>query len=163
MSVPGPKKNGGGAARLSSETVFRLAKPVKKGILRLVFSRFLLIVLLLLLQVALAVGFYTWLSQHYSWVTTVLKAFTVVMVVYLFNSSMDASARLTWMLIIAVAPLPGAALLWFTQTNAGHRRIRRRVAELTEETRNSLPQSEEVLAALEADRGGMEDSPIWIE
>ena len=85
MSAPRPKKNGGGAARLSSETVYRLAKPVKKGILRLIFSRFLLIVLLLLLQVALAVGFYTWLSQHYSWVTTVLKAFTVVMVVYLFK------------------------------------------------------------------------------
>jgi len=162
MSTSGPKRNGGGPSRLSSETVYRLAKPVKKGILRLIFSRFLLIVLLLLLQVVLAVGFYTWLSQHYSWVSTVLKLFTMVMVVYLFNSGMDASARLTWMLIIAVVPLPGAVLLWFTQTNAGHRRIQKRVAELTEETRHSLPQPEGVLEALEADRGGLEDLHTYL-
>ena len=38
------------------EKVYRLARPVRKGLLRLVFSRFLIIFLLLVVQVALLVG-----------------------------------------------------------------------------------------------------------
>ena len=41
--------------KMPAEEVFRLAKPKKKGLLPLLFSRFLLIFLLLLLQV----GFYS--------------------------------------------------------------------------------------------------------
>ena len=56
--------------------------------------------------------------------------FSLVMIIYLFNNEMDASAKLTWMFIIAILPLPGAAFLFFTQMNFGHRKSRKRVDEL---------------------------------
>ena len=43
--------------------IYRLAKPRKKGLLSLLFSRFFVIVLLLLAQVFLALSFYTWLKD----------------------------------------------------------------------------------------------------
>ncbi|MBQ2455016.1 MAG: cardiolipin synthase [Firmicutes bacterium] len=127
------------------ETLLRLAKPMKRGLLRLVFSRFFLIVLFIVFEVLLVLSFYDWLQEYLNYLSAFQALFTVVMVVYLFNSSMDSSARLTWMFIIALAPLPGAALLWFTQTSVGHRLIKMRFAQLTEETRGMLEQDEKIL------------------
>ena len=46
----------------NEENVVRLAKPVKKGLLRLVFSRFGLIALLILIQIAIMVAAYGFLQ-----------------------------------------------------------------------------------------------------
>ena len=46
----------------NEERIVRLAKPIRKGLLRLIFSRFFLIALLLVLQVAIlivAYGYFT--------------------------------------------------------------------------------------------------------
>jgi len=142
---------------MKEETVFRLAKPVRKGLLHLVFSRFLLIFLLLVLQVGLVVVFYGWLKEYIPYFTVTMSLFTVAMVIYLFNSSMDAAGKLTWMFLIAIFPLPGAVLLLFTRTNTLQRSIQRRTARLIEETRDALPQSEAVLSALETDGSGTDD------
>ena len=46
------------------EKVVRLAKPVRKGLLRLVFSRFLIILILLLLQAFVYVALFVWLDRY---------------------------------------------------------------------------------------------------
>ena len=65
------------------EPVFRLAKPVKKGILRLVFSRFLLIALLLVLQVAIIIVIPRWLKPYVPSLSALQTLFVLGMVVYL--------------------------------------------------------------------------------
>ena len=55
-------------------------------------------------------------------------------VVYLFNSDMDATAKLSWMFFISLAPIATAVFLLFTKLNVGHRKSRKRTAELTEMT-----------------------------
>ncbi|MBR4691494.1 MAG: cardiolipin synthase [Oscillospiraceae bacterium] len=162
MALSGGSRGRRESAPLWNEPIFRLAKPVRRGILRLIFSRFLVFILLLVLQVLLIIGFFRWLSGIYPWISSLLRLFTLAMVIYLFNSGMDSGARLTWMLIIAVAPLPGAALLWFTQFDVGHRRIRRRVEELIDATRDVLPRPTGVQEALEADGGGTEDLCVYL-
>ena len=142
---------------MTNEEIFRLAKPKKKGLLPLIFSRFLIIVLLLVLQVLLMVGFYGWLSEYIPYLTVVLRIFTLAMVYYLFNNSMDSTAKLTWMFIIAILPLPGAALLFFTQTNAGHRKIKNRVERLIADTMNAIEQPKSVIEALNKDGSGTDD------
>ncbi len=88
--------------------VFRLAPPKKKGIMSLVFSRFSIIALLILLQIALYVIIYGWLIHLLPFFSVFFVIFTLLMVFYLFNNSMDYSAKLTWMLVIAVLQVPGA-------------------------------------------------------
>ncbi len=144
-------------------TVYRLAKPVKKGILHLVFSRFLIIFLLIVLQVVLMAALYIWLNSRIAtYVTGFQAVFTLVMVIYLFNIPMDSSAKLTWMLLIAVAPMPGASFFAFTQGNFGHRKLQELVELRIDQTRNALEQPAEVLEALEKDKDGTEDLVTYL-
>ena len=95
----------------------RLAKPVRKGLLHLVFSRFLIIFLLLVLQFGLMVVFYGWLFHLLPYAAAGQAVFTLIMIIYLFNIDMDTSGKLTWLFLIALLPLPGSIFLAFTRTN----------------------------------------------
>ena len=139
------------------ENIIRLAEPKKKTFLHLIFSRFFLFVILLILQVLLVISFYAWLRDLLPHFMAFMMLFLVAGVIYLFNSSMDSSAKLTWMFIIAIMPFSGVALLVFTRTNIGHRAIRQRVQMLTEETSGAIVQSESVLKELDRDPAGTDD------
>ena len=67
------------------DETFRLAKPRKKGIFNLLFSRFFVIVVLLAIQVALTVSFYLWLNDLLKFFSVFLFLFTLTGVIYLFN------------------------------------------------------------------------------
>ena len=139
------------------ENVVRLAKPVKKGLLRLIFSRFGLIALLLVLQIAILIAAYGYFTKALPILIILMRLFSLVMVIYLFNCSMDSSAKLTWMLIIAILPLAGAVFLLFTQSNVGHRMERVLVENQIKESRELLEQPENVLEAVQHDGTGTDD------
>ena len=122
--------------------IVRLAKPVKKGLLHLVFSRFLIIFLLMGLQVGVFVVLYGWLAHLSRYTIVAQTVFTGVVVIYLFNNEMDTSAKLTWLFLISLFPLPGAALLSFTQTNLGHRNLKQQVDRRIQESKKALLQPE---------------------
>jgi len=129
----------------------------KKGILRLIFSRFFLIAVLLVLQVALAAMVYLQFREKIQILLYVQWIFTFAMVTYLFNNTMDSSAKLTWMLVISLLPLPGAALLLFTQSNLGHRVETRMVKKQIDNTRRLLNQPDNVIKEIQHDGSGTDD------
>ena len=137
--------------------VARLAKPIRKGILRLIFSRFLIIALLLVVEVGLMVSIYLWFKENLSFFLYAQWIFAFVMVIYLFNNSMDSSAKLTWMLLIAFLPVVGALLLLYTQTNFGHRKETELLASRINSSRGLLKQPDNVLREIEHDGSGTDD------
>ena len=137
--------------------VYRLAEPRKKGLLHLIFSRFFLIVLLLVAQILISISFYAWLRDLLPFFTSFSILFTLAGVIYLFNSGMDSSAKLTWMFIISIVPITGVALLAFTQTNIGHRKVREHMNEMLSLTADALEQPEGVLEKLAVDPSGTDD------
>ncbi|MBR1854535.1 MAG: cardiolipin synthase [Lachnospiraceae bacterium] len=142
---------------MSDSEVLSLAKTRKKGILRILFSRILVILLLIILQISLWISVYGWFREylpHFSVFTTI---FTLTMFVYLFNVSMDASAKITWLFIMSLAPIPSSIFLAYTRSNLGHRLIRKRVEMLTQENLHRLPQDERVLEEIGVDRNGTDD------
>ena len=139
------------------ENVVRLAKPVKKGLLRLIFSRFFVIALLLVLQVLIIIAAYGYLADKLPHFLIVMRVFSAVMIIYLFNCEMDSSAKLTWMLLIAIFPLVGTAFLLFTQANIGHRKISEAVEKQIQKSRPFLNQPENVLEKVEHDGSGTDD------
>ena len=141
----------------AEHNIMRLAKPKRKGLLALVFSRLLLIALLMAAQVMLYLSLFFWLRQYLPHYAVALSLFTFVMIVYLINNRMDSSAKLTWLAVIAVAPLFGAVLLFYMQSNLGHRLTRKRAAELIEQSRNAVPQDEAALERLRGDPYGTDD------
>ncbi len=144
------------------ERVASLAKPVKKGILRLIFSRFFLIALFLILQVGLLAAALLWFKKELPAFLYVQMAFVFVMIVYLFNTEMDSSAKLTWTVIIAILPLAGAAMLLFTQTNIGHRMETKHVKKQIDDTRKILNKKHYVLHEVERDGSGTDDLCMFL-
>ena len=144
------------------DDVVSLAKPRKKGLLRLVFSRFFLIIGLLVLQVLIGISFYLWLSDLLPYFSVVSEVVVIVGVIYLFCCDMDSSAKLTWMLIIAVFPIGGALLLAWTQTNLGNRTLIKRAKEQIDSTKDALPQPEDAIRKIKDDECGTDDLNIYL-
>ena len=137
--------------------VLCLAKPKRKGIWGLIFSRLMIVAVLMLLQIALHLSILLRLQQYIPHYVVLQAVFTAVMVIYLFNSRMDSTAKLTWLALIAVMPLLGASLLLFAKTDLGHRKVQSRVGELIQNTKNAIPQDKKILDMLEKDPYGTED------
>ena len=141
----------------NEEGIVRLAKPIKRSLLRLVFSRFFVIALLAVLQILILIAAYAYFTDKLPILINVMRLFSLGMVIYLFNCKMDSSAKLTWMFIIAVLPLAGAAFLLFTQSNIGHRVETKLVDEQIQRSRGFLEQPAQVLEKLEHDGSGVDD------
>ena len=92
----------------NEKNVIRLAKPVKKGLGSFIFSRLFLVIALLLIQVVILIALWLWATNKYPALLALYWVFTFVMVIYLFNNNMDASAKLSWMLILSLLPAAGA-------------------------------------------------------
>ena len=85
-----------------NEDIIRLLPKRKKGLLRIVFSRFFVMSLLILLQIILTLSFTTWLYTQFSLIYAIDRAFAFLVIFYLFKCEMDSTAKLTWLLILAV-------------------------------------------------------------
>ena len=138
--------------------IVKLLRRKNKGLLqRLFFSRLGVIALLIVLQLLLFLLFAAWFRQYLTHYEVVRGIFTMAMVIYLFNSSMDSSAKLTWLMIIAVAPFFGTNFLLFSKLDFGHNALHDKVEEMMRRSKNILPQNESVLQELEHDPYGTED------
>ena len=118
----------------------RLLKKGQKGIVHAIFSRFGLVLLLMLLQAGVLWSVFRWfggLLPHYFGGSVAMSAF---MVVYILNSEMDNSAKITWMVTIAILPVVGVPLFFYVKSNIGHNALKKRVTHLTEEARDLQPQ-----------------------
>ena len=142
----------------NQENVIKLLNKKKKGLLqKLFFSRLGVIVLLIALQLFLFLSFAGWFRQYLTHYEVLRGFFTLAMVLYLFNSRMDSSAKLTWLMIISVAPFFGTSFLFFSRVDFGQNVLHDRVAEMIRRTKSLLPQKESVLQELERDPYGTED------
>lgn len=125
--------------------VMRLLPKKHWGILRFLFSRVGMVLILILLELGIILSAYRWFAEYFQWFQAFQIVFTIVMVLYLFNSGMDYSAKLTWLSLIMLFPVPASIFLWFTQTDIGHRAEKARITELITETKGMLQQEAGVL------------------
>ena len=147
---------------MNEEQVIRLGKPKRKGLLALVFSRFFIILLLLIAQALFYVAVFHWFSQYADIFYACTLIFTLAMLVYLFMSGIDASAKLTWLLIIAILPMAGAFMFLFTQMNAGHRLLKKQAEGTIRQSRNMVRQPEGVLEELRQSGSDVDDLVTYL-
>ncbi len=131
-----------------------LLKKGQKGLIHALFSRLGLMILLLLLQVAFLFAIFSWFRDilPHLWGGGVL--FTAVIVLRLLNSQLDSTAKNTWLVVIMLLPVFGALLYWYTQSEIGHRAVKKRVEQLIDQTSEELPQKEETLDKLREENPG---------
>ncbi len=139
------------------EDILCLLPKKKKGVLRMIFSRTGLLLVLMILQLYILLSVYHWFAEYFRWFAGAQAAFSVLMIFWLFNHDMDSTAKLTWLNLIMLFPVPGTILLWFTQKEIGHRAVSARAAELAEFTKEMLPQDPAVINMPELISSGTDD------
>ncbi len=141
----------------------RLLKKGKTGIAHILFSRLGLIILLMLLQFLFLFGIFQWFAEllPHIWGGTVL--FTILMVLYLLNSGIDPTAQNTWLVVIMLIPVFGAIFFWYTQTEIGHRAVKKRLTEIMEESKDCIAQKQETLETLRKESPEMASLANYIQ
>ena len=139
------------------ESIIRLLPRRKKGLMKILFSRFFIILLLITMQIMMTAFFTFWMYEQFSLVYTFIRIFSLIMVFYLFSCDMDSTAKLTWLLILMVTPVPGAILLMYTQREFGHNFIKKRAEQMIEETRGRISSSEKAFDDPDIQRSGTDD------
>ncbi len=120
--------------RVFEDGGIRLLKKGQSGLVHAIFSRFGLVLVLLLLQVGALFSLVRWfngLLPHYVG-GSILS--TAIMMVYLLNQDMDNSVRVTWLVVIALVPVLGVPLFWYTKADVGHNALKKRLMELEGQT-----------------------------
>lgn len=131
-----------------------LLKKGQKGIVHALFSRFGLILLLLAVQVLILFGIFQWFEEFLPHVLGGTALFSLFMVIYLLNSSINPTAKITWLIVIMLLPVFGVLLFLYTQSDIGHRALKKRSLEIIDATRKSIPQSAEVMERFSVENPG---------
>ena len=135
--------------RVFEDGGIRLLKRGQKGVVHAIFSRFGLVLVLLLLQAFALFSLLQWfggLLPHYFGGTLLV---TAAMMVYLLNQDMDNSVRITWLVVTALMPVLGVPLFWYTKSDVGHNALKHRLLDLEGRTRAQLPQNEQTVELLQ--------------
>ncbi len=123
----------------------RLLKRGQKGIIHAVFSRFGVLLLILLLQFlilfTMLIRFREFLPQ-YAGLSTVLS---IILMLYLLNSEINPTSKITWLIISMIAPIVGLLFFVFTRMEVGHRLLKTRLEQIIKNTKDSIKQDAELL------------------
>ncbi len=139
-----------------------LLKKGQKGLIHAIFSRLGIFLILLILQVLLLFGMFFRFADFLPHILGSTVLFTAGMVLYLINSRIDPSVKLTWMIVIMLMPVFGVLLYWYTQSNIGHRALKARLNRLITGTMDSIPQEKEVMEALRKEDAGVANLAHYI-
>lgn len=133
---------------LQENTGMRLLKKGQKGLMYAVFSRMGIVIFLFLIQVRILFQLFQTFEQYMPQIIGGNAVFTVAMILYLINSRMEPSFKITWLIIIMAMPVFGSLLLLYFQMDIGHRAIKDRLVELQSQTKHSISQSHTTMEAL---------------
>lgn len=143
--------------KIPDDGIMRLIPKQKKGFFKLIFSRFFMILLLIALQIFIIASIYIHFEESSPYFNIFFGLLTATSIVWLFNCEMDSTAKLTWMILFFIFPIPGTILFVLTQTDFGHYAIKRRVGELIKETKEIIPQDKAVMENVQLTCSGTDD------
>lgn len=124
----------------------------KRGVLHVVFGRFTVIALLLVLEVALMFGAAHALGKYSPVFYAVGRVLAVACILYLVNKPGNPTGKITWIVLIMALPAFGLLLYLFVQMDVGHRLINRRLQETIAETAEYMPSQQELMERLRSEQ-----------
>ena len=131
-----------------------LLKKGKQGLVHALFGRVGLLILSILIQAAVLFGLFSWFEDTIPIYLGGSVVFTISILLYLVNSTMDPSAKITWLIIIMVLPVFGCLFYLWTQSEWGHRTLKALVNRSDRLSKDLICQDPEVFRELETEDPG---------
>ena len=120
-----------------------------KKIFNLIYGRTLMVIILLVIQVAILVGGFIWLSDDLAYIYSVFNFITTVLVIYILNKKGNPTFKLAWMIPILVFPVFGALFYLFVKFQFESRLINYKLLRIIDETQEYLSQEDTIIKDLE--------------
>ena len=129
------------------ETLYRQRfQKGRKGIFSIIFSRKVIMILLVLLQVSALWALFAWLSQFVLYVYGAFLVIQLGLVIFIMNRrGSDAAFKMSWMALIMTLPVVGMLFYLFVESQTGSRRIQKRLRNNIAETKDYLTQNPSVI------------------
>lgn len=137
------------------DTSKQLLAKGKQSFFNMIFSRTGLIIVLLACQVLFLLSIFVWFQEFIPHIYGIVICFTLFMVLYLLNSDMNPTAKITWLVVILFMPVFGVLLYLYTQKDIGHRTLKNRTNKVVQESKDLIVQPKDVLEELRKDYPGV--------
>ncbi|MDD2971218.1 MAG: phospholipase D-like domain-containing protein [Lachnospiraceae bacterium] len=118
---------------------------------RIVFSRTMITVLLLLIQIGYLVSVFQFFRQYMTYILGGFSVLSIFLLVYIINKNEIPEMRMVWILPICFFPVFGALLYVFVMTNVGGWGLKKAVARGMQITRPYMQTSPEVQERMKGD------------
>ena len=122
--------------------IFLLEKG-KRGILNVIFGRTMLIIVLMALQVFLLYWAFNRVRLM-PYFYAALQVINVGLILHLVNKDSNPAIKITWILLVVLAPPMGIFLYLFVEMDWGHRVLNRRLSDLIQKTAPLMPDQPDV-------------------
>lgn len=126
--------------RIKSERTTRLLSSSKRRFFKIVFSRLGIISLLFVINACVFLAGFFWIEEYLPHFFGGSAVVTAIFVLIVLNTEIDATAKITWLVIIMLLPIMGGLLFVYTQSDLGHRTLKKRTAELSQGTVGLIPE-----------------------
>ena len=123
---------------MSQETNARLLPQKPSKWAKILLNRKVPVLLFLFLELTFLIFSYVSLQEHFPSIILWEYLLSVFTFFYLLNRSMDSRSKLSWLIIIALFPIFGTALLYFSLADFGVRRLKKRLVEATQQASDYL-------------------------
>lgn len=126
----------------------KISKKPKNVFLKIVFSRTMITLLLILFQFFLLFALFLKLGEYSTYAMMTLNIAATVCLIYLINKDDIAEFKLAWAIPICALPVFGVVLFWFVDRNFGSREVKRQIRKRQEESQNCISIDEKTKEAL---------------
>lgn len=148
----------------SKEDAVLLLNKGKRGLVRIVFGRTAVIILLLAVQVLfLFFAFFRLLGQNHLLALASSGVISIIMAIIIVNNRHeDPSVKLTWVVLVMVVPIVAIPLYVLVTMDLGHRLAHRRLQEIHKESRPLVQQNAAAITQLPLESQGLANY-LWTQ
>ncbi len=126
----------------------------RRGLWSAIFGRGVVAALMLLAQFGFLFVLFGRLQQYSMYVSWAVELLTGVFLIYLLSTRSNPGVKLSWCVIIALVPVFGVLLYLFITFDVGHRRERRLLLGMVEESAAYMPDQAELMERLKREEPG---------
>lgn len=116
--------------------------------MKLVFSRTGIVLFLLLAGVAVLFAVFHYFAGWIAHIAGGVELFNLIVILYLINTDMDSTAKVTWILIVAFTSVFGAVFYLYTKGDILNRKVKEICMKTCLDHKNEITQDEETLTQL---------------
>lgn len=131
-------------------------------ILKKIFNRAVVCIIGILLQVAYLVMVFLTFGTLYTYSYFIFLGLGIALSLYIYNRDINPSYKMAWIFVILSFPLFGVMFYIFFGNSHSGDRLRRRMAQYSDEARVLLPQNDELMAKLHRDNSAAEKQAKYL-